>query len=395
VPPHLQEAEQRLRQELQIRRQQEALAQSLKQQDAEMRQQLATLQRDLKGKEYTYDQNGKVLLLSRPSPTTLPAPAAPNVKVTDHKVPSNRRASSAASNGTPRSPRGHATANPAAASSSGAAAGGKGAGATSSKAAASKLGGHRSSTGGAAGAGGGAVRKDYVEAPSRAQPPALETLKPSLGVTLRVGASTKAGPKKDVAAPSSPTRAQFQLQVKAQRNTVGSAAPHLASSMGQQAGSRAGSANAGGAKQQPLQQQQGGSGDGPGGNKGRRSSISSTGGAAAAAASLFGRPGSGGAGGGGGGFANTTSTVNAALGGRWTVKPDIHLALTTASDWGNVTGGSYSPPPPLATVKPSVKQLKDEGEGEAHADCTQEHGHAWRWCVHWIIDLLAAYTLCL
>ena len=30
-----------------------------------MRQQLATLQRDLKGKEYTYDQNGKVLLLSK------------------------------------------------------------------------------------------------------------------------------------------------------------------------------------------------------------------------------------------------------------------------------------------------------------------------------------------
>ena len=62
-----------------------------------------------------------------------------------------------------------------------------------------------------------APRPDFVEAPSRAQPSALETLKPAAGVSLRAGTTVKQGPRPPPPAPGelAMTRAQFQAGARA------------------------------------------------------------------------------------------------------------------------------------------------------------------------------------
>eukprot|EP00878_Enallax_costatus_P030705 GHUV01033482.1.p1 GENE.GHUV01033482.1~~GHUV01033482.1.p1 ORF type:complete len:425 (+),score=130.21 GHUV01033482.1:72-1346(+) len=176
-----QEAEARLRQELQIRRQQEAVAKELKQKDEQARAALLSMQKDLKGKDYTYDSSGKLVLLNNINPESLPAPPGPQFKVHTTAAP---EADAAAASKPAKSSSG--SSNTAAASSKG----------KSSKK-----------------AGAGSSSSDFVQTSSVTQPPVLETLRPAAGVTLRAGAAAKQGPKREVAGQS---RTQYQQQAKAQ-----------------------------------------------------------------------------------------------------------------------------------------------------------------------------------
>ncbi|KAF6258384.1 hypothetical protein COO60DRAFT_1701362 [Scenedesmus sp. NREL 46B-D3] len=75
------DAEDRLRQELQVRRQQEAIAREMKQKAEQARAALIAVQKELKGQDYTYDSSGKLVLLHKVDPEHLPAPPAPQFKV--------------------------------------------------------------------------------------------------------------------------------------------------------------------------------------------------------------------------------------------------------------------------------------------------------------------------
>ena len=436
LTPEQKEAEDNLRQELQIRRQQEALLKSLKQKDEEARAQLATLQKEIKGKEYTYGHNGQVILINRPNPEHLPGPPAPHVKVaapassSSPGGPGSPRAGSKQqgrrSSGGGTSPRSttksgaaaaaapDAAVNPSSPTASlkrtkpsnaaaAAAAGGGGA-----RDQASKNSTPRTGPGGAA--GGATAKKDYIEVPSRAQPPVLEVVKPSLGVTLRVGNSTKLGPKTDPNQASRPTRQQFQQQAKSQQAKL---------QLKQQQQVMLSSAGAFPQQQQQQQQQlatqlgsvagrsaAGGGGGGLGGRScksflspaladaattssnsrnysvtGAGSSSSGSGGVSKAtnsrttldllatmpdtavgglplnavlksASGTISNSGSSSSGGGGGSKAQAVRVAG----------PDVNLALTSAADWGQVTGGGYEPPELKQVARPGEKQLQEEGK---------------------------------
>lgn len=65
LTPEQQAAEDRLREELEIRKQQAAVAASLDAKDAEAKARLQTLSRELKGKDYAYDHQGRVVPLAQ------------------------------------------------------------------------------------------------------------------------------------------------------------------------------------------------------------------------------------------------------------------------------------------------------------------------------------------
>lgn len=65
--------EDRLREELAIRRQQEAIARELNQKDDEARLKLSKLQKDLRGKEYSYNHKGNVVIMNSLHPDALPS----------------------------------------------------------------------------------------------------------------------------------------------------------------------------------------------------------------------------------------------------------------------------------------------------------------------------------
>lgn len=174
--------EERLRQELALRHQQEALLREQKAKDDAARAAVATMQKDMKGKEYAYDRSGKVLLLSKVNTEALPSAAAPAARIAPPPAPTAPPPTKPAREArrTPISPL----------SAVGKAGKGPGKG------------------------GGSSGSKDFIEVPSRAQPSALETLKPSSGVVLRSGAAVKQGPR-PTPAPGQFTRAQYQTAAKA------------------------------------------------------------------------------------------------------------------------------------------------------------------------------------
>lgn len=179
LSPEHQEAEARLRQELQLRRQQEAVAKELKQKDEQARAALLSMQKDLKGKDYTYDSSGKLVLLNSIKPESLPAQPGPQFKV-------HTTAAAAGDTAANSKPAKSSTGSSSALS------------ATSSKAKSSKK------------LTAGNTSNDFVQTASVTQPPVLETLRPAAGVTLRAGAAAKQGPKREVAGQ---TRTQYQQQV--------------------------------------------------------------------------------------------------------------------------------------------------------------------------------------
>jgi len=78
------EREQRLREEIELRKQAEFARQRQAEKDHEELVQLEILQKDLRGKEYSYDHNGNVVVLSPLNPDKLPRPAVvPRISVTD------------------------------------------------------------------------------------------------------------------------------------------------------------------------------------------------------------------------------------------------------------------------------------------------------------------------
>jgi hypothetical protein len=186
-----QEAQDRLRQELKLRRQQEAIVKELQQKDEQAHKALVAMHEELKGKEYTYDSKGKVVLLAPPQ--SLPVPPGPQFKLytppaaaADPAVavtPSSRGASATSSTARPPTTTRKTT-------TSAHNRAGKGAGAAASS------------------------QKEFVPTASATQPPLLETLKPAPGVLVKAGASIKQGPKRDAAA--QPTRSQYQQQAKIQ-----------------------------------------------------------------------------------------------------------------------------------------------------------------------------------
>mgnify|MGYP005838457531 CR=1 FL=1 len=67
------ELEQRLREEIEARKAQGEAARRAAQKDREEEESLATLQKELRGKDYGYDHGGKVVVFSRVDPDKLPA----------------------------------------------------------------------------------------------------------------------------------------------------------------------------------------------------------------------------------------------------------------------------------------------------------------------------------
>lgn len=179
-----QEAEARLRQELQIRRQQESIAKELKQKDEQARTALLSMQKELKGKDYTYDSTGKVVLLNKINPEALPAPPGPQFKV--HATAAADAEATAAAAAAAKTAKSSSSTSTTLA-------------ATAAKAKSSKK-----------SAGAGSSSSEYLQTASVTQPPVLETLRPAAGVTLRAGAAAKQGPKRDA---GGQTRAQYQQQV--------------------------------------------------------------------------------------------------------------------------------------------------------------------------------------
>jgi hypothetical protein len=168
------------------------------------------LQRDLKGKEYTYDARGQVVLLARVQPDALPAPLGPQFKV---HVAADSTAGAAAATGGSTTTAGQ----PAAA----AAAGKKQEGSSTTKAKA------QASCGGS----NAPSMPFFVQQASHSQPPLMQTLQPAAGVTLRVGGAARRGPKRD-AGSQQPTREQFQAHHAKTANQQAVAARHSASAGG-------------------------------------------------------------------------------------------------------------------------------------------------------------------
>jgi hypothetical protein len=198
-------AEERLRQELALRRQQEALLREQRGKEDAARSAVAAMQKDMKGREYGYDRSGKVVLLARANPDALPTTPAPGARIAA-PAPAPNAASTATAGKLP-SLRARQQSPPRAA----------GEDSTTNQLPAGKPGGSSSGVGeGVAMSKGGnsSTRvQDFVEVPSRAQPSALETLKPGVGVVLRAGAAVKQGPRTAPVA-GQLTRTQYQQAAK-------------------------------------------------------------------------------------------------------------------------------------------------------------------------------------
>jgi hypothetical protein len=65
---------------------------------------------------------------------------------------------------------------------------------------------------------------------------------------------------------------------------------------------------------------------------------------------------------GGGGATNGASSRKGTISSN-SCGPDVNLALTSAPDWGQVTGGGYEPPERKQLARPGDKQLQEEGKG--------------------------------
>ncbi|GIL66155.1 hypothetical protein Vafri_19754 [Volvox africanus] len=219
LTPEQEHLEEQLRQELQQRKTQEEMSRRLEQRDAEERSKLASLRKELKGKDYTYDHKGEVVILNEfdPERTPLEALSGPG-----YKVAGPEEAIRAAS---PK--RRTAQRN------------------LSSRSAASAATGGGTGDGAIGGSNGAATRtlsptemrkerdrrlaNDFKKIAPRTQPSALETLMPAGGVTLRgAGGATKSGPLRP--AVGGITREAYAKQVakkamQAQAEAHGSVSP--------------------------------------------------------------------------------------------------------------------------------------------------------------------------
>eukprot|EP00803_Ostreobium_quekettii_P006613 evm.model.scf_166.13 EVM.evm.TU.scf_166.13 scf_166:88495-90991(-) len=164
------EIEESLREEISLRRQQAQVAQKTKQEDEKDRSKLEALQKELRGKEYTYDHRGQVVVMNRLNAARLPSPtAAPSVQLID---PADEEEAEAP----PKK-------------------GQKG-----------TKGGERLASKAAAASARSKGVPDFMEKPNEAQPSAMETMRLARGVVLKQGGSTKAGP------PRKPTPGQMTKQ---------------------------------------------------------------------------------------------------------------------------------------------------------------------------------------
>lgn len=337
LTPEQEHMEEQLRQELMQRKQQEELRGRLQQKDAEERAKLATLRKELKGKDYTYDHKGEVVILNEfdPDRTPLESLSGPAFKVAGPEDPARQmspkrrnsqrtRAHSASggsdSAGTPRSnPLGGA---PTAA-------------ATLSPTEMRKERERRLAT-------------DYRKAPPKTQPSAMDTLTPVGGVTLRQGAATKSGPLK--AQQQGLTREAYQKQVarkaREEREERARAGSVLDGPMAATAQSAMG----------------------PGLLRGAHSMVSGSGQASSAQAivaaaraqiqeELSRDPLAA--------YEGMTNALKDAQPRREPVDakpptPDMNLVLTGAGDWGmGGRGRGFEPAPSLPATKPTERQLTE------------------------------------
>ena len=161
------ELEQRLREEIEARKAQGEAARRAAQKDREEEESLATLQKELRGKDYGYDHGGKVVVFSRVDPDKLPAQsvgARAAVRVDGTLAAAEEAAGGAKKVG--KRPVGKEA--PA-----------KGEPGTTAR---QKMEGHG---------------PDFLQQVSETQPDITETLKVASGVTLREGGMVKSGPKHD------------------------------------------------------------------------------------------------------------------------------------------------------------------------------------------------------
>lgn len=164
--PDIKRQEDRLREELAVRRAQAQSAAQQEADDAAEKTRVAQLAKDFRGKEYSYDHKGKVIVLESQASGygSKDQESGPAYKVSLPQPPSD---GDQTGRGSPNRLRKN---NPAPTSSKG--------GTKASKAAEKER----------------KLAADYKEAKSTSQPSALETLRPNAGVTLRQGGQSKAGP---------------------------------------------------------------------------------------------------------------------------------------------------------------------------------------------------------
>ncbi|KXZ45920.1 hypothetical protein GPECTOR_49g504 [Gonium pectorale] len=371
LTPEQEHLEEQLRQELAQRRLQEEMSRRLEAKDAEERAKLTSLRKELKGKDYTYDHKGEVVILNEfdPDRTPLEALSGPGFKVA--APDENSRALSPKRRNTMRtgSNVGHAEAAAAAAARS------------NMSLSPTEMRKERDRR----------LASDFKKITPKTQPSAMETLLPAGGVTLRgAGGVTKTGPlrpavtglTRDAYAKQVAKKAlQAQVVDGAGHGPVGgvpgtplSPAPARNSVFRDAPGSTR--STAGGANAVTA------AGATAGGNKALAKSSSGAGGSSAAAAVAAARaalradkaaadPLAG--------YEDdkydpfqgarvkqrTLSSQGMSSSGK-PLTPDVNISLIGAGDWGSAgLGRAYEAPPSLPHAKPTEKQLVETvGRGE-------------------------------
>ncbi len=232
------------------------------------------------------------------------------------------------------------------------------------------------------GSSGSTGGKDFIEAPSRAQPSALSTMKLGPGVTLRQGAAEKSGPKRD-GSHGQVTRSQYQQAAavaKAQQEqkpkkpkaVAAVATPAAATAGAGTAAAAAAGAGTGGQESgagvpgTDQQQQQPGSETSP--------PLSALLAVPLPAATAKGASAT---------AKDSSATSASGPGALRPASPDVNLVLVTAPDWGSSGAGGFVPPVPVPVTKPGVKELKEECEcwvkGLSDGACmVYWRAHMWR-----------------
>ncbi|GLI67668.1 hypothetical protein VaNZ11_011829 [Volvox africanus] len=216
LTPEQEHLEEQLRQELQQRKTQEEMSRRLEQRDAEERSKLASLRKELKGKDYTYDHKGEVVILNEfdPERTPLEALSGPG-----YKVAGPEEAIRAASPKRRTAQRNLSSRSAASAATAGGTGDGSANGAATRTLSPTEMRKERDRR----------LANDFKKITPRTQPSALETLMPAGGVTLRgAGGATKSGPLRPAMAGI--TREAYAKQVakkamQAQAEAHGSVSP--------------------------------------------------------------------------------------------------------------------------------------------------------------------------
>ncbi|KAG2448040.1 hypothetical protein HYH02_007067 [Chlamydomonas schloesseri] len=396
--------EEQLRQELQQRKTQEEMSRRLEAKDAEERSKLSALRKELKGKDYTYDHKGEVVILNEfdPDRTPLEGLYGPAFKVAGPSgdgADANRALSPKRRGG--QSMRSTTMRNQAAAEAAAAAAA-----RANNQMSPTEMRRERDRR----------LASDYKKVQPRTQPSALDTLNPAGGVTLRgAGGASKSGPARPAQAggltreayAKAVARKAHQAQVAAAEGGVPGTpmSPNRMQSMFATGTARSATGTdipAGSLRAAMLSSRVSGGGAAGAGAGGAR--LSGGGAAGAGAGAGTGAGAAAGAGGAnvssGGGVSSAAAAVAAAraalarerardplaayedinydplAGARARARPqssigkpstpDINISLTGANDWGAPGAGkSYEAPPALPHTKPTDRQLVETvGRGE-------------------------------